>query len=74
MRPGDIIAAFNNMQKADGQHYFCVGIDHPLALKRTEDPDLRPDRWTIRTIIERVDRVGDLFAPAQTDAQVLPPV
>src|SRR5438067_11528903 len=42
VRPGDIIAAFNNMMKPDGQHYFCVGIDHPLALKKTEDPDLRP--------------------------------
>src|SRR3989440_11351663 len=26
----------------DGPDYFCVGIDHPLALKRAEDPDLRP--------------------------------
>jgi pyruvate-ferredoxin/flavodoxin oxidoreductase len=42
VRPADIIAAFENMMKADGQHYFCVGIDHALALKRTEDPDLRP--------------------------------
>src|SRR4029079_13967530 len=25
----------------DGQDYFCVGIDHALALKVTEDPDLR---------------------------------
>ena len=30
------------MQKPNGQHFFCVGVDHPLALKRTEDPDLRP--------------------------------
>jgi pyruvate-ferredoxin/flavodoxin oxidoreductase len=42
VRPGDIIAAFQNMQKPDGQHFFCVGIDHALALKRGEDPDLRP--------------------------------
>ncbi|MCS6851138.1 MAG: 2-oxoacid:acceptor oxidoreductase family protein [Gemmataceae bacterium] len=42
VRPGDIIAAFHNMMKPNGQHFFCVGIDHPLALKRTEDPDLRP--------------------------------
>jgi pyruvate-ferredoxin/flavodoxin oxidoreductase len=42
VRPGDIIAAFNNMMKPSGQHFFCVGIDHALALKRTEDPDLRP--------------------------------
>ncbi len=41
VRPGDIIAAFHNMI-IDGQDYFCVGIDHPLALKRTEEPDLRP--------------------------------
>ncbi|HUG67358.1 MAG TPA: 2-oxoacid:acceptor oxidoreductase family protein [Pirellulaceae bacterium] len=41
VRPADIIAAFDNM-KHDGQDYFCVGIDHPLALKRTDDPDLRP--------------------------------
>ncbi|MSQ97121.1 MAG: pyruvate ferredoxin oxidoreductase [Gemmataceae bacterium] len=42
VRPGDIIAAIENMQKPDGQHFFCLGIDHPLALKRGEDPDLRP--------------------------------
>jgi pyruvate-ferredoxin/flavodoxin oxidoreductase len=42
VRPGDIIAAFHNMMKPNGQHYFCVGIDHALALKRGEDPDLRP--------------------------------
>jgi pyruvate-ferredoxin/flavodoxin oxidoreductase len=42
VRPGDIIAAFHNMMKPRGQDYFCVGIDHPLALKPTEDPDLRP--------------------------------
>ena len=41
VRPGDIIAAFRNMI-IDGQDYFCVGIDHPLALKVSEDPDLRP--------------------------------
>ena len=26
----------------NGQDYYCVGIDHALALKRTDDPDLRP--------------------------------
>jgi pyruvate-ferredoxin/flavodoxin oxidoreductase len=41
VRPGDIIAAFRNMQ-GDGQDFFCVGIDHALALPRAEDPDLRP--------------------------------
>jgi pyruvate-ferredoxin/flavodoxin oxidoreductase len=42
VRPGDIIASFKNMMDPFGQHFFCVGIDHPLALKVTDDPDLRP--------------------------------
>jgi pyruvate-ferredoxin/flavodoxin oxidoreductase len=41
VRPGDIIAAYHNMI-SDGQDFFCVGIDHALALKQAEDPDLRP--------------------------------
>jgi pyruvate-ferredoxin/flavodoxin oxidoreductase len=41
VRPGDIVAAFHNMMH-DGQDFFCVGIDHPSALTRTDDPDLRP--------------------------------
>jgi pyruvate-ferredoxin/flavodoxin oxidoreductase len=41
VRPSDIIAAFDNMI-GDGPEYFCVGIDHPLALEPAEDPDLRP--------------------------------
>ncbi len=41
VRPSHIIAAFNNMIE-DSQHYFCVGIDHRLALTPAEDPDLRP--------------------------------
>lgn len=41
VRPGDIIATFQNMEK-DGPHFFCVGIDHALAVKCDEDPDLRP--------------------------------
>jgi pyruvate-ferredoxin/flavodoxin oxidoreductase len=42
VRAGDIIAIFNNMMKPAGQDFFCVGIDHALALPRPEDPDLRP--------------------------------
>jgi pyruvate-ferredoxin/flavodoxin oxidoreductase len=41
VRPADIIVTFDNMIH-DTQDYFCVGIDHTLALKRKEDPDLRP--------------------------------
>ncbi len=42
VRAGDIIATFHNMMKPAGQDFFCVGIDHALALPRPEDPDLRP--------------------------------
>jgi pyruvate-ferredoxin/flavodoxin oxidoreductase len=42
VRPGDIIAAFQNMMSPNGRHFFCVGIDHSTALPRAEDPDLRP--------------------------------
>ncbi|MCH7728346.1 MAG: 2-oxoacid:acceptor oxidoreductase family protein [Planctomycetes bacterium] len=41
VRPADIIVSFENMIN-DGQDFYCVGIDHALALKRKEDPDLRP--------------------------------
>ncbi len=47
-RPGDTIAIFDNMTD-DGQDFFCVGIDHSLALKVTEDPDLRsPGTFSMR--------------------------
>ena len=39
--PGDICAIFDNMIH-DGQDYFCVGVKHQLALRVTDDPDLRP--------------------------------
>ena len=47
-RPGDAIAIVENMQE-EGQDYFCVGIDHALALKVTDDPDLRePGTFSMR--------------------------
>ncbi len=48
VRPGDLIAVVENMME-DGQDYFCVGIDHPLALRVREDPDLRePGTFSMR--------------------------
>ncbi len=49
-------------------------VSAPISWDELDDPTLRPDGWTIRTIVERVERLGDLFAPAQTDLQVLPEV
>ena len=37
-------------------------VSAPIAWDELDDPALRPDRWTIRTIVERVAEVGDLFA------------
>ncbi|MFN0017458.1 MAG: 2-oxoacid:acceptor oxidoreductase family protein [Pirellulaceae bacterium] len=48
VRPGDLIAVVENMME-EGQDYFCVGIDHALALKVTDDPDLRgPGTFSMR--------------------------
>jgi len=49
-------------------------VSTPITWDELDDPALRPDRWTVRDVLERVAEVGDLFAAAQTDAQVLPPV
>jgi bifunctional non-homologous end joining protein LigD len=49
-------------------------VSAPIAWDELDDPDLRPDRWTIRNIIDRVKQRGDLFAGAQTDSQELPTV
>ena len=47
-------------------------VSAPITWDELDDPALRPDRWTIRDVVERVERVGDLFAPTQTDVQELP--
>jgi bifunctional non-homologous end joining protein LigD len=49
-------------------------VSAPIGWDELDDPELRPNRWTIRTIVERVEAVGDLFAEAQTDLQGLPPL
>jgi bifunctional non-homologous end joining protein LigD len=49
-------------------------VSAPIRWEELDDPALRPDRWTIRDVVERVAAVGDLFAEAQTDEQELPPV
>lgn len=41
VRPGDLIAIFDNMMH-EGQDYFCIGVNHPLALTVSDNPDLRP--------------------------------
>jgi bifunctional non-homologous end joining protein LigD len=49
-------------------------VSMPITWEELDDPDLRPDRWSVRTAPERVAALGDLFAPALTDEQELPPL
>ncbi|HET7181772.1 MAG TPA: DNA ligase D, partial [Candidatus Limnocylindrales bacterium] len=49
-------------------------VSTPIRWEELDDPELRSDRWTIRTVVERVEQLGDLFAGAQTDLQELPPL
>ena len=42
IQAGHIIAATKNMMKEDGRTFFVLGINHDLALRVKEDPDIRP--------------------------------
>jgi pyruvate-ferredoxin/flavodoxin oxidoreductase len=41
VRPGDLVATVAHMLRR-GRRFFVLGVPHPDALARTEDPDLRP--------------------------------
>jgi bifunctional non-homologous end joining protein LigD len=47
-------------------------VSTPLAWEELDDPALRPDRWTMETIWERLRSVGDLFTGALDGDQDLP--
>ena len=49
-------------------------VSTPITWDELDDPDLAPDRWTISSLPERIAAVGDLFAPALSEAQKLPPL
>lgn len=38
-------------------------VSVPIEWDELDDPDLRPDRWTIRTVLDRLDQVGDPLRP-----------
>ena len=48
-------------------------VSAPITWEELDDPELAPDRWTIRTILERVATVGDPMAPVLAGHQRLPP-
>jgi len=49
-------------------------VSMPIAWDELDDPELRPDRWTILTAPERLAERGDLFAGLLEDEQALPPL
>lgn len=49
-----------------------ASVSAPISWEELDDPELRPDRWTIRTMADRITEQGDLFAGALLFDQVLP--
>ncbi len=47
-------------------------VSAPIDWDELDDPDLRPDTWTIRTIGARLAERGDLFRPVLESPQRLP--
>jgi len=47
-------------------------VSVPIEWDELDDPDLRPDRWTIRDVGERLQRAGDPLAPLIGLQQRLP--
>jgi bifunctional non-homologous end joining protein LigD len=38
-------------------------VSVPITWDELDDPDLRSDRWTVHTVLERLESVGDPLAP-----------
>jgi len=49
-------------------------LSAPITWEELDDPDLRPDRWTVRSIGSRLADVGDLWRDIDGAAQPLPPL
>ncbi|MEA2843494.1 MAG: bifunctional non-ous end joining protein LigD [Actinomycetota bacterium] len=47
-------------------------VSVPIRWDELDDPDLRPDRWTIRTVLDRLAVAGDPLAPLIGRQQRLP--
>jgi bifunctional non-homologous end joining protein LigD len=51
-----------------------AAVSAPITWDELDDPELRPDRWDIVSIIDRVGERGDLFSGVLSDPQELPPL
>lgn len=54
----------------------CAGatVSAPITWEDLDEPGLTPDAFTIRTIVDRLDRRGDPFRAVLGCDQVLPPL
>jgi bifunctional non-homologous end joining protein LigD len=49
-------------------------VSVPISWDELDDPGLRPNRWTIRTVLDRLAEKGDPFRPLLGAAQELPEI
>jgi bifunctional non-homologous end joining protein LigD len=49
-------------------------VSAPITWDELDDPDLRPDGFTVRTVLDRLAERGDLFAGVLSVEQTLPPL
>jgi bifunctional non-homologous end joining protein LigD len=49
-------------------------VSVPIGWDELDDPDLRPDRWTIRTVLDRLAERGDPFRALLGVSQELPEI
>jgi bifunctional non-homologous end joining protein LigD len=49
-----------------------ASVSVPIEWSELDDPALDPSGWTIRTVPDRIARLGDLFAPVLDVQQALP--
>jgi bifunctional non-homologous end joining protein LigD len=49
-------------------------VSAPISWEELDDPGLRPDKFTIRTMIDRIGERGDLFRGLLGLGQALPPL
>jgi DNA ligase D len=63
-----LVAPFSPRPRANAP--VCV----PITWDELDDADLRPDRWTVRTALERITDAGDPLRPLIGRAQTLPPL
>jgi len=49
-------------------------VSVPIGWNELDDPEVRPDRWTIRTVLDRLERRGDPFRTLLAIEQDLPEI